>query len=47
MDTIKPRKQRDEKYHQMVAELAKAVKDQMLSEDEAYEVFKKQVKEAE
>lgn len=47
MDTITPRKERDDDYHKMVKELEKAVKDQMMTEDEALAVFKKQVKEAE
>ena len=43
---ITPRKERDEEYHKMVKELEKAVKDQMMTEDEALAVFKKNRKEA-
>jgi hypothetical protein len=40
---LEPRKERDEEYHKMVKELEKAVKDQMMTEDEAYQVFRKNV----
>ena len=46
MDTLEPRKARDEEYHKMVKELEKAVKDQMMTEDEALAVFKKNRKES-
>jgi hypothetical protein len=40
---LEPREPRDEEYHKMVKELDKAVKDQMMTEDEALAVFKKKV----